>query len=220
MDFQKKGIFIAFEGPEGCGKSTQVKLFTDFLKEKQIDYILTREPGGTKVGEEIRKILLDPENSMMEDMTEAYLYASSRSQLVREVIRPALTEGKIVITDRYVDSSIVYQGVGRELGIERVMKLNENGIEGLYPDLTFILLVEPETGLRRAADASKKDGYASGDRLEMEKLEFHKKIYLGFKELENHRENLAYINGVQKVSSVFEDIKNHFLENFGDKYVV
>ncbi|MCD6579237.1 dTMP kinase [bacterium] len=210
-----KRFFIAFEGNEGCGKTTQIKLFTNYLKERQIDYLLTREPGGTEIGEEVRKILLDPKNKGMFPETEAYLYASSRAQLVREVIRPALELGKLVITDRYVDSSLIYQGIGRDLQVNIVRKLNEFAIDGLLPHICFVILVKPEIGLERAKKESIKSGFQNGDRLENEKLDFHNKIYDGFKALGHYRKNIYFINGERSPKEVFSEIRAIFDKNYG-----
>jgi dTMP kinase len=173
-----KGFFITIEGPDGAGKSTQIRLLIDYLKSIKKDVVVTREPGGTAIGEDIRKIVLSNNNTAMDNITEALLYAASRAQHVKEKIIPALEEGKVVICDRFVDSSIVYQGIGRDLGIEKIQAINDIATNGLRPDVTLLLKLEPEIGLSRKKRRNK------GDRLEMEAVEFHKKVYNGYKQLE------------------------------------
>ena len=148
-------------------------------KEIQKKTIITREPGGSKISENIRTIILDPANKEMDDRTEALLYAAQRSQHVSEVIRPALAAGKIVLSDRFIDSSLAYQGVGRNLGIEAVKQINDFGTGGLEPDLTIFLDLDPATGLARI----EKERAGQEDRLEQEKLAFHKKVYAGYIDL-------------------------------------
>lgn len=172
-----KGIFIALEGPDGSGKSTMLKEITNHLMKKNIDLIVTREPGGTKIGEDIRNILLDEKNKNMLPQTEALLYAASRGQHVNEKILPAIESGKVVLCDRFILSSLAYQGVGRNLGIEEVRFINDFAIKGIRPDLTLFFHVDPATTL------SRKTQKKGGDRLEREGVEFHKKVYDGYMEL-------------------------------------
>ena len=172
-----KGLFITLEGPDGSGKSTIIKLIGDYLSNKGIDFIMTREPGGTSIGEDIRHIVLDNENTQMGKETEALLYAASRAQHVHEKIMPALEEGKLVLCDRFVLSSLAYQGVGRNLGIESVKKINDFALGGLYPDLILFFHIDPEITLKRKTKDS------SGDRLELEGTEFHNRVYNGYMEL-------------------------------------
>ena len=141
-----KGCFITFEGIDGSGKSTQISLLEKKLRDAGYDVLLTREPGGTGIGEKIRSIILDPSNEEMDQMTEAYLYASSRAQLVRQVIVPAVNEGRIVICDRFIDSSIAYQAYGRQMG-ETIELLNSFAVGECLPDITFLLRIEPELSL-------------------------------------------------------------------------
>ncbi len=173
-----KGYFITFEGPDGSGKTTQINLLKDYLIGEGYEVIMTREPGGTAIGEAIRNIILDIKHEEMDPVTEMLLYAASRAQHVNQLIRPALEEGKTVLCDRFVDSSIAYQGVGRGLGIETVEEINKVALGGISPNITFFLDIDPEVGLER--------GQARGngaDRLELEALEFHKKVYQGFRAL-------------------------------------
>lgn len=148
-----RGKFITFEGGDGCGKSTQIKLAAEFLRAEGYDFLLTREPGGTRIGESVRSILLDPENSEMTDMTEMLLYAAARAQIAREIIEPALAGGRLVICDRWADSSMVYQGAARGIG-EAVRVVNAYAAGDLFtPDATILLDLEPEEALGRLAAA-------------------------------------------------------------------
>lgn len=173
----KRGFFISVEGTDGAGKSTQLSRIETALRQRGFDVLVTREPGGTPVGEKIRAVLLDPENADMEPMTEALLYAAARAQLVREVIRPALEKGRVVLSDRFVDSSLAYQGFGRGLG-DCVRDINAPAVDGLLPDLTIFLDVPPERGMTRIA----RDGRQK-DRLEQEPEAFRRRVYEGFKTL-------------------------------------
>lgn len=169
------GIFITMEGPDGSGKTTQINLLTPYLKGLGREVVVTREPGGTVISEKIREVILDVDNKNMANITETMLYAAARAQLVEEIIRPALEAGKVVICDRFVDSSLVYQGLARGIGLTKVLEINNHAISGLVPDLTFFMDIEPEQGLLR------KEKQAKLDRIESEKLSFHKKVYEGYK---------------------------------------
>ena len=171
-----RGFFITFEGGDGSGKSTQISILKESLIEKGYDVILTREPGGTDISEKIRQLILDPENGEMEDITEAYLYAAARAQLVRQLIKPALEEGKVVICDRFVDSSIAYQGFGRGLG-DAVGVINTYAVDDCMPDLTILLKLDPERGSSRIAGREH-------DRIEQASDDFHRKVYEGYLKLE------------------------------------
>lgn len=173
-----RGIFISMEGPDGSGKTTQIDLLKKHLESIGYDEILvTREPGGTAISEAVRAVILNPEHKEMSYMTEALLYASARAQLVSEVIKPALDAGKAVISDRFVDSSVVYQGMARGLGIETVYEINKFAIQGIMPELTIHLDLPAAAGLARAK------GRAALDRLELESLEFHERVAQGYREL-------------------------------------
>ncbi len=172
-----KGLFISFEGPDGSGKTTQIKLLSEYLEAKGTECVLTREPGGTRVSEEIRGILLDRANAGMSYTAEALLYAAARAQLVAEVIKPALNEGKAVLCDRFVDSSAVYQGMARGLGVEEIYTLNEFALDGIRPELTIHLDLSAEEGLRR------KTKQAELDRMESEPDSFHRLVAEGYREL-------------------------------------
>jgi dTMP kinase len=171
-----KGLFITFEGPDGSGKSTQIELLRGFLAEKGYEALLTREPGGTRIGEMAREIVLDKNYKEMSPKTEMLLYAAARAQHTDEVIRPALESGRTVISDRYMDSSLVYQGYGRGLG-EAVEKVNAYATEGCVPDATFLLKLNPSVGMNRIASGD-------ADRIERESLTYHDAVYEGYLELE------------------------------------
>lgn len=172
-----RGYFLALEGPDGSGKSTIAKLIKEELEEVyKRPTVLTREPGGTKIGEDIRSILLSTDNMEMGNRTEALLYAASRAQHVEEKIRPLVEKGNIVISDRYVFSSLAYQGFSRGLGLDEVMDINLFAINGFYPDRIIFFDLDPALGLER------KFAQKEGDRLEIAGDDFHKNVYLGYKE--------------------------------------
>lgn len=195
-----KGIFIVLEGPDGSGKSTMAKKIGEYYKGKGRIIEFTREPGGTKISEKVRDIILDNNNTEMDYRTEALLYASARAQLVSEKIKPWLNEGKIVISERYVYSSLVYQGIGRGLGVEEVMKINDFAIAGLKPDMVLMLDVNPEKGLKRKL-------VGGGDRLENEEISFHKEVYEGYKKLIKYFPEIKLINAERSIDEIFSDIK-------------
>jgi dTMP kinase len=177
MQTPKKGLFFTFEGLDGSGKTTQIKLLDDYLRIRGYDVVQTREPGGTAIGEKIREILLDNANVGMGAVCEMLLYAAARAQHVHELIRPALQAGKCVIGDRFTDSSYVYQGIGRGLPLETVIAVNAEATGGLEPDMTFFLDVAPEESLKRRMDDT------GADRIESEAIAFHGKVYQGYRDL-------------------------------------
>lgn len=194
-----KGLFISIEGPDGSGKSTQLKNIIKYFQYKEVELVFTREPGGTKIGEKIRSIILDRDNMEMTDMTEALLYAAARAQHVEEKIRPSLLQGKTVLCDRYVDSSIAYQGYGRNLG-EPVELINDYAIAGLKPDVTIFLALDPEVGRNRIKHDDK-------DRLEIEKADFHQRVYDGYMRLaEEEPKRYRIIDASKDIESVKSDI--------------
>ena len=172
-------LFITLEGPEGSGKTSVISVVKDQLEKLNYQVILTREPGGTPISEQIRNVILDKENTAMDYRTEALLYAASRRQHLVEKIWPSLKEGKIVFCDRYLDSSLAYQGYARGLGFDEILKVNEYATEGTYPDLTFLFDIEPELGLERINKNSNREV----NRLDVEKLSFHHKVRNGYLEL-------------------------------------
>ena len=196
----KKGLLITFEGGEGCGKTTVINKIYKQLTDLVYNCIVTREPGGCKISEDIRNIILDRNNTIMDSRTEALLYAASRRQHLVEKIIPALREGKIVLCDRFIDSSLVYQGYARGLGISQVEEINSFALEGgkYYPDKTYYLDCDPEIGLERI----NKNKDREINRLDLEKLEFHKKVREGYNKLDG----LVKINAEQSIEKVIEDI--------------
>lgn len=182
MSKQSPGLFIAFEGGDGAGKSTQAARLAEALEARGRTVLRTREPGGTPIGEKLRSLVLDHGHGTIDARTEALMFAASRAAHANQVIVPALKRGDVVITDRYIDSSVAYQGAGRDLGTDGVRLLNEWATEGLQPDLTVLLDVEPGHGReRRTADA------AVEDRLESEPDDFHARIRKAFLELAEAR---------------------------------
>jgi len=194
-----RGLFITIEGPDGSGKSTQIQYIKEYLEANHIPCLFTREPGGTPIGEKLRNIILDKENAEMCDMTEALLYAASRAQHVEELIKPALERGMVVVCDRFIDSSIAYQGYGRELG-DAVRIINEYAVCGCMPELTFLMELDPSIGKSRiSADVQ--------DRLEQEKIEFHNRVFEGYKEIAKvYADRFVCINAARAKEEIRGDI--------------
>lgn len=198
-----RGIFITIEGTDGSGKTTQIKLMEAYLKQKGFDVVLTREPGGTKISEHIRALILDVNNSEMGRTTEMLLYASARAQLVSEVIKPAITAGKMVICDRFVDSSYVYQGFGRGIEAKTIEDVNRAALDGLEPDITFFFDINPEIALTRRIAST------GADRIESEKMEFHLNVYSGYKKLALlYPTRIKAIDSNRGVEEIFKDVQN------------
>jgi len=205
-----KNKFITFEGPEGSGKTSILKAVFQSFVDANIDVLTTREPGGIKISEQIRNVILDVDNKEMDARTEALLYAAARRQHIMEVIKPALEAGKTVLCDRYIDSSLAYQGVGRDLGIDEVLKVNQFAIENLLPDLTVFINVPPAIGLNRVFG---NDRHV--DRLDLESIHFHEKVYDGYLTIiERFKDRIIVIDGTKPLKDVVDDvitaIKNHF----------
>lgn len=197
-----KGLFITFEGGDGAGKSTQIGKLMKYLQLKGFDVVLTREPGGTDIGEKIREIILDPDNGEMDPVTEAMLYAASRAQHVSQVIEPAVKEGKIVICDRFVDSSIAYQGYGRKLG-ESVEIINTYAVREYMPDMTFLLKLKPQAGSNRISGRDK-------DRIELEAQSFHQTVFEGYEQLEKRfPERIVGIDASGTIEEIEFEIRKH-----------
>lgn len=175
-----QGLFIAFEGGDGSGKSTQSRLLAERLTAEGHEVLLTREPGGTDVGEQLRSLVLDPVHAPIDPVTEALIFAAARSAHVRQLIAPALAAGRTVVTDRYVDSSVAYQGAGRDLGTDTVAGINEWATGGLHPDLTVLLDVDTGTAATRRAGREQAAGGTGPDRLESEPEPFHQRIRTAF----------------------------------------
>lgn len=207
-------IFITFEGPEGSGKTTIISMLNEAF-EKTNEVMVTREPGGIPISEKVRDILLANENDM-DGRTEALLFAAARRQHLVEKIVPALADGKIVLCDRFIDSSLAYQGYARNLGIEEIMQINKFAIEDHMPDLTIYLKLSPEAGLGRIQD-NKRDS----NRLDKETLEFHKDVVLGYNKLsENYPDRIRVVDADQSIEDVFRDtysIIEKYMNRRGDK---
>lgn len=197
------GIFITIEGGEGAGKSSLIEKLAHTMLERGQEPIVTREPGGIPISEKIRAVILDREHVKMDARTEALLYAASRRQHLVEKVLPALEQGKIVICDRFVDSSLAYQGYARGLGMEEIWSINEFAIQGAMPDLTIYMDVSPEVGLSRIASAAEREV----NRLDLEKHTFHEQVREGYLKLvELYSERIVRINAEQTPDAVFRDV--------------
>lgn len=206
----RKGFFVSLEGPDGSGKSTQTKYLKEYFESRNIDAIFTREPGGTAIGEKLRTIILDKENAEMSDMTEALIYAASRAQHVHQVILPALNKGMVVVCDRFIDSSIAYQGYGRNLG-DCVRIINEFAVSGCLPDMTIMMALDPCIGKTRISSEN-------FDRLEMERIEFHNRVFAGYKELaDRYKDRFVVIDGSKEKEEIREDIMGRIEEALKDR---
>lgn len=194
-----RGKFIAFEGSDGSGKSTVLEKVKEYLDNNNVKYIVTREPGGTKIGEQIREILINNDNSEMDDKTEALLFAAARAQSVEEKLKVELEKNDLVISDRYILSSLAYQGYARNLGIEAVRSINDFATGKLNPDYTFFLDVDPITVLERKRQA------VESDRLEEEGNIFHQKVYDGYKYLIQDDKSIIVIDASKTVEEVAKD---------------
>ncbi len=198
-----KGLFITFEGSDGSGKTTQIELLANYLKEKGRKVVTAIEPGGTKLGRKIRHILLDKENMGMAPTAETLLFQASRAELVSKIISPALRSGHVVICDRFFDSTIVYQGIARGLGKEKIIDMSLWATGGLVPDLTFLLSLDVDRGEERISGALR-----DRDRIEMEEERFKQKIYEGYLELaEEFKDRIVPIDAGQEIKIVFNIIR-------------
>lgn len=206
-----KGLFISVEGCDGCGKTTALKGIVSKLEEHGVHPLLTREPGGSKIAEQIRNIILDKNNTEEDIRTEALLYAASRRQHLVEVVLPALKEGKLVISDRYLDSSLAYQGYARGIGIDEVMSINAFAIDNTFPNLTFFLDLSPEKGLKRMEGRER-----GADRLDAEKLSFHQKVYEGYMIVnERFKDRIVTINADRTPDEISDEIVSIILKKLG-----
>lgn len=209
MQKREEGIFITFEGGEGSGKTTIIEKVCEYLESLGEDYILTREPGGTNISEQIRNVILDRKNTEMDGLTEAYLYAASRNQHIVEKVAPALKENKIVMSDRFVDSSVVYQGYVRGFGMNEIFELNRRALyhdNHLYtPDLTIYFDVDPVIGLSRISSNKNREV----NRLDLEKMDFHQKVREGYLTWAN--QNPDYIKVVDASKSI-EEVTNDVIQ--------
>jgi len=196
-----RGLFIVLEGPDGSGKSSLANFMAEYLKLKGHKIEFSREPGGTNIGEKIRDIILDVGNEEMGNEAEALLYAASRAQHVSEKIRPTIESGKDLICERFYYSSIVYQGIGRKLGIDAVKHFNEFAIQGVYPDLVIFLDIDPKKALMR----KKNDGEL--DRLEIENINFHQEVYQGYKKIIEIFPEISKVDADRSKEEIYDDVK-------------
>lgn len=205
-----KGYFITMEGGEGAGKTTVLQSIYEQLSTQGYDVLLTREPGGIDISEQIRHIILHPNHTEMEKRTEALLYAAARRQHLIERVIPALRKGKIVLCDRFIDSSLAYQGYAREIGIDEVLAINQFAIEGCMPSLTLYFDIHPELGLKRIALNNEREK----NRLDLEKLEFHQKVYEGYQIiLKRFPERIKRINAAEEIDKVTLNVLNNILSH-------
>jgi dTMP kinase len=199
-------VFVTFEGVDGSGKSTQAELLADALEQEGHTVVRTREPGGTKLGERVRELLLDGEG--MAPWAEASLFTTARAELVEDVIGPALQDGSVVVCDRYLDSSLAYQGIGRGLGIDRVLAFNIDPIRGVLPDVTFLLLVD--------VDEARKRSSAARDRIEREGVAFLSLVDQGYRQLAGlFPQRIVAVDGARPVHDIAKEIHEHVRERAG-----
>ncbi|AOY85294.1 dTMP kinase [Limosilactobacillus fermentum] len=210
------GRFISFEGPDGAGKtSVLTAIRTGLVNQLGDQVVYTREPGGNPIAEQVRAVLLDKQNGAMDDWTEALLYAASRRQHVVETLKPALEAGKLILCDRYLDSSIAYQGGGRELGIDRIWALNQYAIDGLLPDLTIFLDLPVETGLARI----EKGRAETINRLDEQTTNFHRRVRQAYLTLaERFPERIVKVNADQELARVIEDVRSAIHARYADLF--
>ena len=195
----KKGLFITFEGADGCGKTTQIKLLAEYLKNKGYEVVLTREPGGKGLGEKVREILLNYDGEVS-DRCESFLFLADRAQNIDVIVNPAVQSGKIVLCDRHIDSTVAYQGYGRGLDLKRIKMLNDLATNGRKPDLTIVFDIDVETSMKRVGSEK--------DRMESVGIEFHNKVRNGYLEIAKEEpERIKVVNAVQSIENVFEDVK-------------
>ncbi|WP_338450448.1 dTMP kinase [Niallia oryzisoli] len=204
----KKGVFITIEGPEGAGKTTIIELLMEKLNSEGYPAISTREPGGIEIAEKIRSVILDKENKAMDARTEALLYAAARRQHLVERVLPAINNGYIVICDRFIDSSLAYQGYARGLGIDEVYAINQFAIEEMMPDVTLYFDIDPKIGLERI----NQDKGREINRLDLESFEFHRKVREGYHLLCKRFPNrIIEIDASQSIEAVYEHVANEVL---------
>lgn len=202
-----RGFFLSMEGPDGCGKTTQANLLEQSLRQLGFDLVRTREPGGCPISEKIRQIILDTENAEMCGTCEALLYAASRAQHVHQVIRPAVEAGKVVLSDRFVDSSVAYQGGGRAMGVDMIRQINEPAVDGMLPDATVYLAIDHTTAMNRRLNASRPD------RLELESGAFHGRVQAAYEELINRdRQRFIVVSGDQPVEEIARQVLRQVLK--------
>lgn len=194
----EKGLFITLEGADGCGKTTQLNLLKEYLTSRGYEIVVTREPGGKGLGEKLREILLNYDGEVS-DRCEAFLYLADRAQNIDTIIKPAINSGKIVLCDRHTDSSVAYQGYGREQNIENINMLNELAVNGVHPDLTIVFDIDTETSMARVG--------AEKDRLESAGIEFHKRVRNGYLEIaKKNPQRIKVVDASQTIEDVQRDV--------------
>ena len=198
-----KGLFITFEGIDGCGKSTQFNMLKEYLEQKGVDYIVVREPGGTVIGEKIREILLNKKNDNMVSRAELLLFEAARAQIVEEKIKPALEAGTTVLCDRFFDSSTAYQGYARNLGVDKVRELNMYATAGLEPDATFLINIPVEVAVQRRIGRGEAE-----DRMEALGLKFQEDVSKGYLEAAKNSDRIKVIDGCRTPEEIFDEIKS------------
>ncbi|MBO8172651.1 MAG: dTMP kinase [Bacillaceae bacterium] len=216
MARDRRGIFITFEGPDGAGKTTQLRLLAQFIEQElQVPLVTTREPGGTPISDRIREILLNPQHKEMVSETEVLLYAASRAQHVNEKIVPALNRGDIILCDRFMDASIAYQGFGLGISVEKIIEINHFATGGVVPDRTYLLDLPEKVGKQRILKRNAGDDGADLDRIEQKELEYHKRVRFGFHQLaEMDRDRIVRVDANRPESEVHEEIRRDFLRFF------
>ena len=198
-----KGLFISFEGTDGSGKTSVIKEVERYLKVAGYDVVITREPGGVSISEQVRNVIHDTQNTDMDAMCEALLYAAARRQHLVQKVIPLLSEGKIVLCDRYVDSSLAYQGYARGLGIDKIKGINDYATDGIYPDLTLFINVRPEVGIERIMSHQQTHEL---NRLDKESMDFHKRTHEGYEELvRRYPDRIKDVNGERSIKEVAMD---------------
>ncbi|MHB9953436.1 dTMP kinase [Ligilactobacillus murinus] len=197
------GFFITFEGTDGSGKTSVLNAIEAKLKTAKVDYLRTREPGGNRISEQIRNVILDERSTEMDARTEALLYAAARRQHLAETVLPALEAGKVVLCDRFVDSSLAYQGAGRGIGVAEVKQMNQFATAGLEPDLTIYLALEPRLGLERI----KQNRQDEVNRLDKEALSFYETVYRAYQKLATENERIVTIDASQKLADVIAEVE-------------
>ena len=207
-------MFVTLEGIEGSGKSTQIEMLGTYLEKKNVTVLSTREPGGTRIGKQVRSILMDTDHTELEPMTELFLILADRAQHVNEIIKPALTEGKLVLCDRFADSTLAYQGFGRQLDLNVIQKLNTRAVEKLAPDLTILIDCPVEIGLKRTTlRLEKNKQLRTKQRFEREKYDFHQRVRQGYLWIaKNEPERVIVMDGTLQPSDLHNRITRLFME--------
>lgn len=213
MNHQAKGLFITLEGGDGSGKTTVMRQMEQVLREQGVEFVTTREPGGIEIAEKIRDIILNPQHTAMDARTEALLYAASRRQHLAEKVEPSLDQGVTVLCDRFLDSSLAYQGYARGLGMDEVLEINLFATKGRFPDLTFYLDITPEAGLARIASSQSREV----NRLDMESLQFHQKVREGYLLIaEMYPERIRIVDASRSKEQVAAEIRRQLSATLKD----